>query len=159
MEELGRYLIDHNISIASAESFTVGGFANRIGSIPGISKVYRGSVVTYQTEMKRLILGIDQTLIDQYGVVSAEIAKEMATHGKTLFNADLCISFTGNSGPLPMEDKPVGLCYMAIAWHQKVLVYTLHLSGSRIEIQEEAIQIGSSKLKELLNIKEEEKHG
>lgn len=42
MDELANYLIDHKISISSVESFTVGGFANMIGSISGISAVYKG---------------------------------------------------------------------------------------------------------------------
>ena len=46
MDELAKALIQYNISISSVESFTVGNFAAMLGSIPGISKVYRGSLVT-----------------------------------------------------------------------------------------------------------------
>lgn len=53
MEELAQLLIQRNISISSVESFTVGGFAKTIGSISGISAVYRGTLVSYQTRIKR----------------------------------------------------------------------------------------------------------
>ena len=52
MDELAKTLIQYNISISSVESFTVGNFAAMLGSIPGISKVYKGSLVTYQSTTK-----------------------------------------------------------------------------------------------------------
>ena len=152
MKEIGAYLIENNISIASIESFTVGSFASLIGSIPGISKVYRGSMVTYQTEMKHRLLGIEQDIIDKYGVVSEEVASQMAIRGQEIFMCDLCVSFTGNSGPLPMEGKPVGLCYMGISYRNETEVYTLHLSGTREEIKQQALIKACEELKELLKI-------
>ena len=50
--------------------------------------------------------------IDTYGVVSQEIAGQMASHGKNLLNVDYCVSFTGNAGPTAMEGKPVGEVYI-----------------------------------------------
>ena len=58
MEELAEFLIKNNISISSVESFTVGGFANAIGSISGISAVYCGSLVSYQTRIKRDVIDL-----------------------------------------------------------------------------------------------------
>ena len=52
MDELAKLLIQFNISISSVESFTVGNFATMLGSVPGISKVYKGSLITYQNETK-----------------------------------------------------------------------------------------------------------
>ena len=66
MDELAKTLIQYNISISSVESFTVGGFANRIGSISGISAVYRGSLVSYQTRIKRDVLHIDEKIIEKF---------------------------------------------------------------------------------------------
>lgn len=149
---IGPYLIQNNISISSVESFTVGGFASMIGSVPGISAVYRGSMITYQTEMKQKLLGISQYDIDKYGVVSSEIAYQMAKKGNEIFNSDICVSFTGNSGPWPMEDKPVGLCYVGICFKNNINVYTLHLHGTREEIKQQALQIACDKLKQLLQI-------
>ena len=100
MEELAQLLIQRNISISSVESFTVGGFAKTIGSISGISAVYRGTLVSYQTRIKRDVLHIDEKIIDQFGVVSKEVAGLMAIQGQKMFDSDVCISFTGNAGPL-----------------------------------------------------------
>ena len=148
MQEIVSYLIEKNISIASVESFTVGAFANKIGSIPGVSKIYRGSMVTYQTQIKQKLLQIDQHKINQFGVVSEEIAYDMAKNGSAIFDCDLCVSFTGNSGPLPMEDKPVGLCYMGVSFTGNVSVFTLHLNGNREEIKTQAIKEACCIIKE-----------
>ena len=76
MNELAQLLISHNITVSSVESFTVGNFASMLGSVPGISKVYKGSLVTYQSETKERLLSIDHDIIAKYGVVSKEIARD-----------------------------------------------------------------------------------
>ena len=150
MEELAEILKQRNISIASVESFTVGGFASAIGSISGISQVYRGSLVSYQTRIKRDVLHIDQKVIDTYGVVSNEVAGLMAINGKEMFDCDLCVSFTGNAGPSAMEGKPVGLIYIGIAYFDKIYTFCFELSGSRQDIQKQAISLGIEKIKNIL---------
>ncbi|MGL5617960.1 MAG: CinA family protein [Metamycoplasmataceae bacterium] len=119
-----------NITFASIESFTGGMFASKIVSIPGASKFFKGSLVTYSNEIKEK-LGIDISS----GVVNKTIAKEMALKGKDYFNVDYCFSFTGNAGPLPMENKEVGLVFVAI----NDQVHELKLSGSRDEIRQKSV--------------------
>lgn len=150
MNELANYLIEHHISISSVESFTVGGFANAIGSISGISAVYRGSLVSYQTRIKRDVLKVDCQLIDSYGVVSKEVAYAMAKNGQKMFDSDICISFTGNSGPTAMENKPVGLIYIGVAYKEDIYTFEYLLEGHRDEIKNQAILIGTHKLLEIL---------
>ena len=99
MDELAKLLIQFNISISSVESFTVGNFATMLGSVPGISKVYKGSLITYQNETKERLLSITHDVIEKYGVVSKEIASLMCINGKQILDSDICISFTGYAGP------------------------------------------------------------
>lgn len=155
MDELAKLLIDRNISISSVESFTVGGFANMIGSISGISAVYRGSLVSYQTRIKRDVLQIDEKVICQFGVVSKEIAGLMAIQGQKMFASDLCISFTGNAGPIAMENKPVGLIYIGIAYEEKIHTFCFELSGTRESIKKQAILLGIEKILEILKKNDE----
>ena len=157
MNELAELLIKNNISIGTVESFTVGNFATMLGSIPGISKVYKGSLVTYQSETKERLLGIEHPLIEKYGVVSKEIATLMCVNGKSILDVDLCVSFTGNAGPdaweekpagrvyCAMEGKPVGEVYIGIAY-QDVVVYKLNLEGSRKEIALKTIDFAQKKV-------------
>jgi PncC family amidohydrolase len=150
MDELAELLIQSHISISSVESFTVGGFASLIGSISGISQVYRGSLVSYQTRIKRDVLKIDENIIETYGVVSKEIAGLMALNGQKMFDSEICISFTGNAGPTAMENKPVGLIYIGIAYRDNINTYCYQLSGNRKQIKEQAIQLGCNELLKLL---------
>lgn len=150
MNELADFLKAHDISIASVESFTVGAFASSIGSISGISQVYKGSLVSYQTCIKRDVLHIDQKIIDTYGVVSKEVAGLMAIKGKDMFSSDICISFTGNAGPTAMEGKPVGLIYIGIAFLDKISTYCFELSGTREDIKNQAVKLGIEKILEIL---------
>lgn len=145
MEKLAEILLKYNLSIASVESFTVGNFATMLGSIPGISKVYKGSLVTYQNETKERLLGISHEIIKKYGVVSKEIASLMCINGKQILDSDICVSFTGNAGPEAMENKPVGLVYIGIAY-KEMNVYQLQLKGTRQEIQQQAIEFVIKKL-------------
>ena len=148
MNELAELLIEKGITISSVESFTVGNFATMLGSIPGISKVYKGSLITYQSETKERLLSIDHALIEKYGVVSKEIATLMCVNGKSIL--DLCVSFTGNAGPNAMEGKPVGEVYIGIAY-QDVVVYKLNLTGSRQEIASKAVEFAKKKIIEKIN--------
>lgn len=153
MEELAQLLIKQGISISSIESFTTGGFANMIGSISGISAVYRGSLVSYQTKIKRDILKVDEKVIAQFGVVSNKVAELMAIHGQKMFDSDLCISFTGNAGPTAMEGKPVGLVFISIAYKGTINTFRFELSGSREEIKKQAILLGIEKILDILKKK------
>ena len=125
------------MKIATVESFTGGLMAAKITSMPGASKYYKGSLISYSNEIKEL-LGVDTS----NGVINKEVALEMALKGKKYFNADLCISFTGNAGPTAMEDKSVGEVY--IAFNDKV--YPLALRGNRDEIRNQAIEFAWEKL-------------
>ena len=71
----------------------------------------------------------------------------MAINGRKLLESDICISFTGNAGPSASEDKPVGLCYIAIDSHKSTRLYELKLNGSREEVREKACHIMFDKLK------------
>ena len=151
MDELAKTLIQYNISISSVVSFTVGNFATMLGNIPGISKVYKGSLVTYQSTTKERLLGISHEIISKYGVVSKEVASLMCVNGKQILDSDVCVSFTGNAGPDAMEGKPVGLVYIGILY-QGVNIYELNLKGTREEIQKQTIDFVIRKLNEKIKV-------
>lgn len=138
-EVLVNLLIDKNITISSIESFTGGLAASKIVEIPGSSKIFLGSIVSYSTSVKENLLGIDENLIDKYTVISSQIAEEMAKKGKKIFNTDIVISFTGNAGPSTIEDTTLGLCYMSIFYKDKIHTYEKHYDKSRNEIREDAV--------------------
>lgn len=149
-KELNNQFKEAGRTLGSAESFTGGLFAREITRVPGASKVFKGALVTYATEEKNRILGISQSLINRVGVVSQEVAGEMASHAKQLLNVDYCISFTGNAGPDAMEGKPVGEIYIGVAAYEMVQVYKYQLNGTREQIQDQAVNLGYQILSAIL---------
>ena len=137
-------------TLGSVESFTGGAFAKDITSVSGASHFFKGALVTYATEEKARLLGISYTDVDAYGVVSKEIAAQMASRGRSLLNVDYCVSFTGNAGPSAMENKPVGEIYIGVAFLDTTRVYSYNLSGTRENIQKEAINIAYDILEKLI---------
>ncbi len=150
MQQLIEILLDKNITIGSVESFTVGNFATMVGSFPGVSKIFRGSIVSYHNDIKHQVVGVPNKIIEEYGVISKEVACAMAQNGKRLLDVDVCVSFTGNAGPNVMENKPVGNVFIAIMM-DTCSVYNLQLSGNRNEIQQQAINFAVNKIKEKIS--------
>ena len=148
--ELNKLFREKGRTLGSVESFTGGGFAKEITSVSGASHFYKGALVTYATEEKARILGIPYVDIDTYGVVSKEIAAQMASNGKKLLNVDYCVSFTGNAGPSAMEGKPVGEIHIGVAYYDTVQVHSYQLEGSREEIQNKAITIAFDLLEQAI---------
>lgn len=145
-QKVSSYFVENGLTLGSVESFTGGLFASTITSISGASKFYKGSFITYATEEKINLLRIPEELVQQYGVVSKEIAYHMANNARQLLNVDVCVSFTGNAGPEAMENKPVGEVHIGIATKDDARIYSLNLSGNRDEIRRQAVEFALKKL-------------
>lgn len=149
-EDIHTLFKNANRTLGSVESFTGGRFASSITAIPGASKFFVGGYVTYATWEKIRLLNIKKERVDMYGVVSQEIAGDMAMHGKFLLDSDYCISFTGNAGPEPMENKPVGLIYIGVSAYNYTQVFQYLLKGSREEVIAQALGLGYKHLEKML---------
>ena len=77
IQELAKVLIEKNLTICSAESLTGGLFGANLSEISGISKVYKGSLVTYQDQAKIDVLRVKESTIQNFGALSLECAYEM----------------------------------------------------------------------------------
>ena len=148
-QEVQDKFVKKGLTIGSIESFTGGLFAKEVTSVPGASAYYKGTIVTYATSIKERLLGISHDDVLQYGVVSKQIAEQMAYYGRDLLDVDVCVAFTGNAGPDAMEGKPVGEVYIAISTKEKTTVYPFNLKGDRLEIQSQAVKIAQDLLKKL----------
>lgn len=139
MKKLLELLSLKGLTLGSVESMTGGLFAAKITAIPGSSKVFKGSVVTYSAEEKINLVGVKKTTIDKCGVVSEEVAKEMAEKGRKLLNVDVCVSVTGNAGPTTEPGgKPVGCYYIAVANEKGVFCHEYLSKGKRNRIRDKA---------------------
>lgn len=101
-------------SLSVAESLTGGGLGAAITAVPGSSDVFVGGVIAYQSSVKQQILKVSNTLIDEFGVVSEEVAVAMAEGSRNLFASTWAISTTGVAGPGPSEGVEAGTVWIAI---------------------------------------------
>ena len=150
MNDLVSLFTEKKLTLSCAESLTGGLFASTITSIPGVSKIFKGGVVTYWNEAKANVISVSNDTIDEYGVVSSECASEMVRGVKKLFNTDVAISFTGNAGPTSMEGKPVGLVYIGIIIKETVFTFEYMFEGDRNQIREACVKQGIKKILELI---------
>jgi competence/damage-inducible protein CinA-like protein len=117
MEEVvGRRLAMTEFTLAVAESCTGGLIAQRLTSVPGSSKYFIQSVVTYSNESKTRLLGVDKKVIKEFGAVSQQVARDMARGVRHKAKTDFGLAVTGIAGPDGgTKEKPVGLVYIALA--------------------------------------------
>lgn len=119
-EEILGLLHKRGESLAVAESVTGGAIAKSITDIPGSSISFLGGLVTYATESKVALLGIPQEVIDRYGVVSEEVAKEMARSVRSKVGSTWSIATTGVAGPGAHHGIEAGNVWIAVSGPQEV---------------------------------------
>ena len=100
-------------AITFAESCTGGLAAARLVGLPSSSAVFHESFVTYANEAKILRLGVSPEIIARFGVVSEQVAAQMAQGAAKTAKADVAVGISGIAGPDGgTPDKPVGtVCF------------------------------------------------
>lgn len=147
MEELVELLLKNNYTIAAAESCTGGLLAACIISVPGSSNVLKQSFVTYSEEAKIKYAHVKRETIDKYGVVSEEVALEMAKGIKDEANSNIGIGITGYAGP---TGDNVGFVCFGIAINDESFSYEMFFKGSRNDIRSQAVEFALSEVINLL---------
>jgi nicotinamide-nucleotide amidase len=126
-----RLLQERGLSLATAESVTGGSIAARLTSVPGASEVFRGSVVSYASEVKREVLGVPDG-----PVVSDEAAVAMAEGACRVMGSDVAVSVTGVAGPDRQEGMPVGTVYFGVCIDGEAESTMVRLPGDRERIRQ-----------------------
>lgn len=153
-EEVVTELKQRQLTVTAAESLTAGLFQATIAAISGASAVYSGGFVTYANEVKTKLLGIAPEIIEDYGVVSSEVAQQMAEHSREILATNFGLGFTGVAGPDELEGQPVGTVFIALAIaDEPTIIKAYHFSGKRNEIRGRAVVAGMKLLYDQLNKK------
>jgi nicotinamide-nucleotide amidase len=113
--QIGKALNQKGWTLATAESCTGGALAALFTQHPGASTFFKGSVVSYATDVKQLLLGVAKRDIDRFTVVSEAVALSMAKGVIRQTAADVAIATTGNFGPTKGDaDVEIGTVVIAI---------------------------------------------
>jgi len=127
-------------TVAVAESLTGGLVAAALTDIPGASVSFRGGMVTYATDLKATLLGVDADLLARYGAVYPAVAAEMADGVRLRLRADFGVATTGVAGPDPADGQPVGTVHIAVSADDDTVVRTIGLTGNRAQIRRLAVE-------------------
>jgi nicotinamide-nucleotide amidase len=118
-------------SFGLAESVTGGLIGARVTSVAGASEVFRGSIVSYATDVKFELLGVNNG-----PVVSEQAAIEMARGAARLLRCDVALAVTGVAGPTEQDGMPVGTLCVGLVWPGGELTRTLRLPGQREQMRQ-----------------------
>ncbi|WP_278373489.1 CinA family protein [Brevibacterium casei] len=136
------------LSVASAESLTAGRFISALVDVPGASAVVRGGLVTYATDLKATLAGVDADRLEETGPVDPHVAAEMAVGAARACIADIGVSCTGVAGPDPQDGKEVGLVFTAVAFGSRADVLEHHFTGDREAIRRATVETMVERLSE-----------
>jgi nicotinamide-nucleotide amidase len=142
LETVVKYLMDHSLYLATAESCTAGLIAAALGAVPGGGKIMESGYVVYSPTAKHRLLGVSFETIDKYGLTSEEVAREMAVGALLDSEANVAVATTGVAGPEPMGDiQPGTVCFSWAFAHERkqvVFTHTERFTGDREEVIHQA---------------------
>ncbi|MWV49519.1 nicotinamide-nucleotide amidohydrolase family protein [Rathayibacter sp. VKM Ac-2803] len=149
-----RALEERGLGLAIAESLTGGALSSAVVEVPGASAVYRGAVVSYATDLKHRLLGVDDTLLAEHGPVHPEVALQMARGVASRLGAEgvrtVGVATTGVAGPDPQGGAAVGTVFVAAVLGDDERVLELRLNGGRAEIRAASVEAALEAARELV---------
>lgn len=130
-----RLLSEQGLTVATAESLTGGLVCAALTDVPGSSAVVRGGVVSYATDVKASVLGVDAGLLARAGAVDPDVAVAMALGARRVLGTVLAVSTTGVAGPDPADGKPVGTVFVGVAGPGGTVVEQHAFTGDRSAVR------------------------
>jgi competence/damage-inducible protein CinA-like protein len=150
-ETVGRLLVDRGATLAVAESLTGGFLSARMTSVPGSSRYFAGGIVCYTEAAKRDLLGVRERTLKEFGVVSREVAVEMAERARDVLGSTWGLSATGYAGPEGGGgDQPPGTVMLGLSGPGSARVRALLLPGDREGVRTRAAQAALDLLRRAL---------
>jgi nicotinamide-nucleotide amidase len=130
---VGGLLLKAGLTLGLAESVTGGFVGARITAVPGASDWFRGSIVSYASQVKFDLLGVHEG-----PVVSRQTAIEMAQGAARVLGADVGLAVTGVAGPADQDGQPVGTVWLGAAIDGTTDAVDLHFPGDREQVRQYA---------------------
>lgn len=142
------------LTLAVAESLTVGHLQAKIAAVSGASEYFLGGITAYTLEQKVKQLGVNRAHARSVNCVSQRVAVEMASGVAKLFGAQLALASTGYAEPSPKNKVKIPHAWWAIC-HRVRGGAVMMISGyvevpgaDRVTVQE---KVSEAMLAELVN--------
>lgn len=150
-EMIGNLLTTKGMTLSTAESCTGGFIAHKITTVPGSSKYFKGSVVSYSNEVKVNVLNVLSDDIQLHGAVSRQVVEQMADNVRRLLKTDYALATSGIAGPDGgTAEKPVGLVWISVSSPKGVVSREFKFGNVRIQNIERTAQTAMLMLKEVI---------
>ncbi len=117
------------VTITTAESCTGGMVAAAITDIAGSSNIFGHGFISYANKAKQNMLGVSAKTLDEFGAVSEEVCREMATGALTRAGADVAVAISGIAGPGSSDTKPEGRVCFALATAEECQTQTMEFGA------------------------------
>lgn len=125
-----------NITYGFAESATGGLCAHRITSVPGSSKTFVGSIVSYAESVKQRVLNVEAVTLKKYSDVSVQTASEMSSGAAQQLQTKIVVAITGLAGPAGgTPEKPVGTVCFGVTTNGKTMTHMDRFPGDREQLK------------------------
>jgi nicotinamide-nucleotide amidase len=120
--------------------------------VPDASRVFNASFVTYANEAKMKYLGVEEETIGKFGVVSEEVAGQMARGCARMNEADVGVGISGIAGPGGgTEKKPVGMVCFGFFHDGKTETFTRYFGEiGRNAVRQNSVEFVYDHLFEIL---------
>jgi len=151
-EQLVDKLLEKEYRISFAESCTGGLCCGTLVNVTNASKVLDVSFVTYANEAKIEFLGVKPDTILSNGVVSEEVAYEMAQGVAKAAKSQVGVGITGVAGPGGgTEKKPVGMVCFGFCINGETKTFTKQFGEiGRNQVRKSSIEFVFKTLLDLL---------
>lgn len=140
-QDLIQALRSKKYSVGFAESCTGGLLSATFTRTPGISDIFRGSIISYASDVKINVLGVPSELLQREGQVSSAVALKMAQQARKILNLDCSVGVTGIAGPTGgTPEKPIGTVHFGASGPGFDVTEKKVFLGNRLEIQQQSVQ-------------------
>jgi nicotinamide-nucleotide amidase len=134
------FLLQNQLSLATAESCTGGMIAARCTDLAGSSQWFERGFVTYSNAAKTELLGVDSALIEMHGAVSESVARAMAFGAIRHSAAQVSIAVTGIAGPSGGSvTKPVGTVWFGFSVQGILHSELVRFDGDRAAVRQQTV--------------------
>lgn len=141
LEKILQEMRTRRLAIGFGESCTGGLLSSVMASLPGVSDVYMGSVVSYSYAAKVDLLGVSWETLNNVGAVSEEVARQMARGVCERLKVNCSIAITGIAGPTGgTPEKPVGTVWFAVKGPRFEQAISKLFQGDRVDIQRQSVE-------------------
>ncbi|MFT2694108.1 CinA family protein [Clavibacter zhangzhiyongii] len=142
--------------LAVAESLTGGLLTAALVGVPGASRALSGGIVSYDTALKRTILGVESSILAVHGAVHPDVARQMARGVRQACAvdgrpADVGVSTTGAAGPDPQDGQQPGTAFVGLSLDGDSRAVALHLEGDRQQVRAGVVHEALAALVEALD--------